>query len=74
MFISFREITGNFPSRDKSSLRQLEAGKEETADFSISEDVPGEISASVITYEDANMLSANCGRLLPRPHRKCDMP
>lgn len=51
------EITGNLSKPgQKQFIGNLEAGKEETADFSISADVPGEISGEVvITYEDANM-------------------
>lgn len=51
------EITGNISKPgQKQFIGNIEAGKEETADFSISADMPGEISGEVvITYEDANM-------------------
>ena len=51
------EITGNLSKPgQKQFIGNIEAGKEETADFSIGADVPGEISGEVvITYEDANM-------------------
>ncbi len=51
------EITGNISKPgQKQFIGNIEAGKEETADFSIGADMPGDLSGEVvISYEDANM-------------------
>lgn len=56
------EITGNISqSGQKQFIGNVEGGKEESADFMINADIPGEVSGEVIiTYEDANM---NVGEL-----------
>lgn len=56
------EITGNISQPgQKQFIGNIEEGKEESADFMINADMPGEVSGEVIiTYEDANM---NIGEL-----------
>lgn len=56
------EITGNLSQPgQKQFIGNIEEGKEESADFMINADMPGEVSGEVIiTYEDANM---NIGEL-----------